>query len=463
MVDDTASSPLRDLLTTTKDGDWGKESPEEGFVPYRVIRGTDFPRVRFGDISSVPLRYLSESTVRRRTLEPDDILIETAGGSPDRPTGRSLLITERVLSSFKMPVTCASFARFLRIDRKKADPRFVYWYLQHLYANGVMEEHQVQHTGVARFQYTKFAESVRIPLPALSEQCTIAHILGSLDDKIELNRRMNETLEAMARAIFKSWFVDFEPIRAKAEGRDPGLPKYIANLFPNRIEDSELGEIPAGWRIASLEHLCRHIAMGPFGSDIKTDNFVEAGVPVIRGGNLTNGFVDEEFVFVSEQKADELRNANAFSGDIVITHRGTLGQVGLIPRRSRFPRYVVSQSQMVLSANPSVATPCFLFEYLCSPDGQNQLLANTSQTGVPAIARPTTSLKAIRLVCPPFDVLQSFETLISPLSDRAITNQLECRTLTALRDSLLPKLLSGEVRVGKFDFTPDLSKNVSNA
>ena len=85
-------------------------------------------------------------------------------------------------------------------------------------------------------------------MPSLAEQRAIAHILGTLDDKIELNRRMNETLEAMARALFKSWFVDFDPVRAKAEGRDPGLPKPLADLFPDRFEDSELGEIPEGWR-----------------------------------------------------------------------------------------------------------------------------------------------------------------------------------------------------------------------
>ena len=86
-------------------------------------------------------------------------------------------------------------------------------------------------------------------VPPLPEQRAIAHILGTLDDKIELNRRMNETLEAMARALFKSWFVDFDPVRAKAEGRDPGLPKPLADLFPDRFEDSELGEIPEGWRV----------------------------------------------------------------------------------------------------------------------------------------------------------------------------------------------------------------------
>ena len=92
--------------------------------------------------------------------------------------------------------------------------------------------------------------------PPLAEQRAIAHILGTLDDKIELNRRMNETLEAMARALFKSWFVDFDPVRAKAEGRDPGLPQPLADLFPDSFEDSELGEIPKGWRAASVDEVC---------------------------------------------------------------------------------------------------------------------------------------------------------------------------------------------------------------
>ncbi|MBN1655083.1 MAG: restriction endonuclease subunit S [Deltaproteobacteria bacterium] len=244
---------LRDLLVTTKDGDWGRDSAHIGYVPYRVIRGTDFPAARIGDISSIPIRYLSEATVLRRTLKPNDILLETAGGSPGRPTGRTLLITEKLLSYLDLPATCASFARFLRVDSDKADPRYIYWFLQCLYASGQMEEHQVQHTGVARFQYTKFAESQRIPLPPLPEQRAIAHILGTLDDKIELNRRTNETLEAMARALFKSWFVDFDPVRAKAARRQPtGMDADTAKLFPSAFVDSELGEIPKGWRATTL-------------------------------------------------------------------------------------------------------------------------------------------------------------------------------------------------------------------
>ena len=107
---DVTAVALKHLLITTKDGDWGEDSHGEGLVAYRVIRGTDFPDVRLGNASEVPIRYLNRSTVDRRTLQPDDILLETAGGSHGRPTGRSLLVKERFLHSLDLPPTCASFS-----------------------------------------------------------------------------------------------------------------------------------------------------------------------------------------------------------------------------------------------------------------------------------------------------------------------------------------------------------------
>jgi type I restriction enzyme, S subunit len=125
-----------------------------------------------------------------------------------------------------------------------------------------------------------------ITLPSLEEQTAIGHILGTLDDKIELNRRMNETLEAMARALFKSWFVDFDPVRAKAEGRDPGLPQPLADLFPDSFEDSELGEIPRGWVAGKLGDLAADeknaVVDGPFGTQMKIAEYQSNGVPVIE-------------------------------------------------------------------------------------------------------------------------------------------------------------------------------------
>jgi type I restriction enzyme S subunit len=187
--------------------------------------------------------------------------------------------------------------------------------------------------------------------------------------------------------------------------------------------------------------------MGPFGSDIKTDNFVPDGVPVIRGGNLTNGFVDENFVYLTEAKADQLANANAFPGDIVITHRGTLGQVGLIPAKSRHRRYVVSQSQMLIRPSPDALPSHFLYLFLTSAAGQHEILANRSQTGVPSISRPTTSVKAIRLAVPDKSFLKHFESIASTLLDCRVAIGAESRKLAQLRDYLLPKLLSGQVRV----------------
>src|SRR3569833_1416588 len=140
----------------------------------------------------------------------------------------------------------------LRPDRKKVDPGYLLYTLQ-----SVSVQHEIrvnEGTGsTVSFLCFPLLEALPIPYRPLAEQRAIAHILGTLDDKIELNRRMNATLEAMARALFKSWFVDFDPVRAKAERRDPGLPKPLADLFPDSFEDSELGEIPKGWEVKSLD------------------------------------------------------------------------------------------------------------------------------------------------------------------------------------------------------------------
>jgi type I restriction enzyme S subunit len=133
--------------------------------------------------------------------------------------------------------------------------------------------------------------------------------------------------------------------------------------------------------------------------------------------------------------------------DLVFTHRGTLGQVGIIPTRSRYPRYVVSQSQMLLSVDRSKMSPWMAYLFFSSPIGEGALLANTSTTGVPAISRPTTSLKAIPIVVPPMAISERFDEIVQPLFLQREQNARQSRTVAALRDTLLPRLLSGELRV----------------
>jgi type I restriction enzyme S subunit len=446
MGGDIGAAALRDLLITTKDGDWGKGTTAEGFVPYRVIRGTDFPSVRIGDTSSVPIRYLGESTAHRRTLAADDILLETAGGSPGRPTGRSILITQRLLASLDFPATCASFARFLRVDRNKADPQFVYWFLQYLYASGQMEEHQVQHTGVARFQYTKFAETQKVPLPPRPEQRAIAHILGTLDNKIELNRRINETLEATARTLFKSWFVDFGPVRAKAEGRDPGLPQPLADLFPDSFEDSELGQIPRAWQVKPLSD-CVDVARG---LSYKGSGLCDGGTPmhnlnsIYEGGGYKHGGLKR---YDGEYKSQHIAHA----GDLIVAnteqghHRLLIGYAAIVPFRFGSESLFSHHIYRVRPNSDSKLTA----DYLCH-------LLNTSMmhdivsgyaNGTTVNMLPINGLQSPLIVHPTDGAVAAFDRISKAARMRQEEMIEESRTLAILRDVLLPKLISGELRV----------------
>ena len=158
------------------------------------------------------------------------------------------------------------------------------------------------------------------------------------------------------------------------------------------------------------------VAMGPFGSRITKNNFVDQGVPVIRGVNLSqNRFFPKDFVFLTENKADELRTSNAFPNDLVFTHRGTLGQVGIIPS-GLFPRYVVSQSQMKLTCDPEKAWPLFMYYYFVCV-GNADLLTHTSGSGVPAIAQPSTTLRNLKIRIPPLDIQKKIAAVLSAYDD----------------------------------------------
>jgi len=176
------------------------------------------------------------------------------------------------------------------------------------------------------------------------------------------------------------------------------------------------------WTTYQLGDICDDIAMGPFGSNLKIDNFISEGVPVIRGMNLhEGGFNKKNFAYVSEEKANSLKRCLAYPDDLVFTHRGTLGQVGIIPRIG-FEKYLVSQSQMRLSVNKQYIYPKYLYYFFKSPLGQKELLKNTSQVGVPAIANPTKSLKQVEITLPAIETQQSIASILSSLDKKIELN-----------------------------------------
>lgn len=294
---------------------------------------------------------------------------------------------------------------------------------------------------------------VRLRLPSLPEQQKISSILGALDDKIEVNRRTNETLEGMARALFKSWFVDFDPVHAKKEGRKPhGMDAATAALFPATFEGSEFGLLPSEWTtgpVTALQSSARYACVaGPFGSNLTSKDYVASGVPVIRGGNLSSGALwlnEESFAFVSEEKADQLAGNLAFPGDVVFTQRGTLGQVAIVPRDTRHKRFVISQSQMKLTVDEQRGSSAFVALYFQQKKVVDLILANGQQAGVPHVN--LGFLRKFAIVLPPSSVLRTFDTVANLWLRRALVIRRESQRLTALRDALLPKLLSGELRV----------------
>jgi type I restriction enzyme S subunit len=286
----------------------------------------------------------------------------------------------------------------------------------------------------------------RIPVPyptAARDRARIARSLGALDDKIELNRRMSQTLDSMARALFKSWFVDFEPVRAKSEGRDAGIPIDLADLFPDSFEDTELGKVPSGWEIEVIENIAERVAMGPFGSSIKVDTFVPDGIPVISGQHLRGVLLsDGDFNFVTIEHADKLRRSNVQRGDVVFTHAGSIGQVAYIPETARFDRYIISQRQFYMRCDIGRVSPLYVVSYFQSPEGRRRLLANTSSTGVPSISQPVSYLKQLRLALPPQPLMNAFDSVARSLYSRTAAHTQQCLVLEDLRNELLPRLVA---------------------
>jgi type I restriction enzyme S subunit len=322
------------------------------------------------------------------------------------------------------------------VDPKIADPVFVYYSLldrrEELFNLGA---------GGSRTPILNKGDFERLPftLPPIRDQQAIAHILGSLDDKIELNRRMNETLEAMARVLFKSWFVDFEPVRAKAEGRDPGLPKHIADLFPARLVDSELGEIPEGWGV------------GRFGDVVEQ----------LRDQENPPSFSGALFHHFSIPAFDEEQTAQAEFGESIRSLKsrvppGVILMSKLNPEIERVwmvdvrsdDRAVCSTEFLVLRPRPPFAR-AYLYCLARSPLIRQQIEGLVTGTSKSHQRAPVDSILNLAAAMPQPLVVEAFDRIAKEFLSRTLECRRETRTLTGVRDSLLPKLISGELRVSK--------------
>jgi len=406
--------------------------------------GPDWPfsHIRYVDISSVGEGFLLEPPTvmsiaeapsrAKRLVQKGDSVLSTV-----RPNRRSMFF---VSESEPDLVVSTGFA-VLRPKPKIIDPRYLYACV----FDKAFTSYLVSREKGAAYPAVlpEDIADATISLPPLPEQRAIAHILGTLDDKIELNRRMSETLEAMARALFKAWFVDFEPVRAKMEGRWqrgqslPGLPAHLYDLFPDRLVESELGEIPEGWSVGTLAEIVELVRDHVNPLSEPASEFLHFSIPAFDEGQWPKLERGEEIKSQKWQVPPGVVLLSKLNPEIE--------RVWLVDVKPD-DRAVCSTEFLVLQPKPPYGR-AYVYCLTRSPLFRQQiegLVTGTSKSHQRAQPSAILELAAIKPSAP---VVPAFDRAAASLLDRTLECRRESRTLAALRDALLPKLIRGEIRV----------------
>lgn len=392
-----------------------------------VFLGID--RLNNGRLDFSETRHISDADfakwTRRVTPRENDIVFsyETRlGEAAIVPTGLKCCLGRRM--------------GLLRVNTSRADPKFLlYSYLGPDFQE-VIEQRTIHGSTVERIALTELP-SFPVCVPDLPTQRKISNLLGALDDKIELNRRMNRTLEEMAQALFKSWFVDFDPVVAKSEGRKPfGMNDEIAALFPDSFEESELGPIPKGWTTGPLALLVNVLG----GGTPKTANpeYWDGDIPWFSV--VDTPAEGDVFVFRTEKAitAEGVSSSAAQvyrEGTTIISARGTVGNIAMMGTPMAF-----NQSCYGLTGTDGVGDS---FVYFLTKAFVDDLRAIAHGSVFDTITR--SSFETVKITNPPRNLIECFNDIVTSLLERIKSNVLENYSLRAMRDLLLPRLLSGEI------------------
>jgi type I restriction enzyme S subunit len=427
---------------STQIGPFGKALMAHQYTEFGVpvLRGVNVNHGRFHDDDFVFVDHETADRLSKFESHPDDVLLVhkgTLGQIGLMPRRRKY--SRYIMGNSMMRVKC---------NPQVLLPDYLYYWLSSAEGQHYLFS-RVSQVGVPQIQTPlSTLRQATLPVPPLPEQRIIAHFLGTLDDKIELNRRMNETLEEMARTIFKSWFVDFDPVRAKAEGRDPGLPQHIADLFPDRFEDSELGEIPAGWRVRSFAETVDILGGGTPKTSVS--EYWDGDIPwysVVDAPRDADVFVIDTEKKTTQTGIDNSSTRILPHGTSIISARGTVGRVALVGTPM-----AMNQSCYGLR---DTASESGYYAYFATRDLVATLQQRVHGAVFDTITRDT--LRGVSVATPDRELIRAFETEVAPLLQRILVSLRESRTLASIRDTLLPRLISGELQV------PDARRVVEEA
>lgn len=340
----------------------------------------------------------------------------------------------------------------IRPHRNLVDSRFLLYYYLGPQFQETIRKYTVHGSTVDRIPLVDMP-GFEVCIPDLAHQKRIGAILGSLDDKIDLNRRTNDTLEAIARTLFKSWFVDFDPVHAKAKGKDlVGMDAETAALFPSEFEDSAMGPIPKGWRASTLgDEVGRRggiVQTGPFGSQLHASDYVEEGVPVIMPRDIIRRRVATSSIArIREEDADRLAKHRVREGDLVYSRRGDVERHALIGNRE--VGWLCGTGCLLVRPGEQAPSSAFLSLFLDRPESRAWLTQHA--VGATMANLNTSILSAVPLLAPSDDIVAAFDAHVESWAKRMVSSEAESRTLAAIRDTLLPRLISGEISLDRME------------
>ena len=395
--------------------------------PYALIRSQNILNNGFRHAGLAYIRERHASDLAGVEVRDKDVLLNITGDS----VARVCQVDSRIL-----PARVNQHVAIIRPDPTKLDPGFLRYFLACPQTQAKLLSWAG--SGGTRNALTKaMIEAFDVRAPAdVSEQRAIAHILGTLDDKIELNRRMNETLEAMARALFKSWFVDFDPVRAKMEGRDTGLPREVADLFPDRFVDSEMGEIPKGWKVFRLNQLAIHHTESTSPYRFPETEYEHFSIPAYDAG---------------PSPAIEMGGSIRSNKTVVKENAVLLSKLNPAIARVWVPSSADSERPQVCSTEFLVFTPrppanmSLLFALFADERFRSLLRSFVTGTSKSHQRVPPKALKAQDVLAGSLRAFAVFGETTGGVLSRVLRNRSESRTLAFLRDTLLPKLVSGQL------------------
>ena len=431
--DEWSQFTLGDLCSLITDGKHGDSEDQSHsgfyFLSVKDILGNRLVYENARQITEVDF----SETNRRTNLQPGDVLFTNTG-----TIGRIAIAGDDPRT---YRTTFQKSVAILKPRRDLIDPRFLY-YLLH-FDNANLSEFAAGTT--QKNLLLKDIRSFEVKVPPLREQHAIAHILGTLDDKIELNRRMNQTLKAMARAIFQDWFVDFGPVRAKMEGSDPYLPPELWDLFPDELVDSELGEIPDGWKVKPLPELMDYME-GPGIRNWQYTNSEEGtrfiNIRCIQDGDILVGAANR----ITDKEANgKYSHFHLEKSDIVVSTSGTLGRSAVV-RAAHLP-LMLNTSVIRFRPVEGITLFSYLYGYLNSRIFLDEL--EMAASGSVQKNFGPMHLRQIRMLCPPYTFIKKHEQVAGALLQQVLSKLDENDNLAIQRDTLLPKLVSGEKWLGR--------------